>query len=184
MENLNITLWSGTTSTHNWQLIAHTKYNTQFLKLKHKQLLMLFCHLTTLIKVSSCCNLTLYMEHKLKSTHATFFPSIYLLPHSVFLIPRKIRFAPRTSHVTYPLVAHVTCPKIYIHGTITTRPLFFTVASQSFTNAPSQWRELCFFFSVTKACLHSRSPKGNDKVKNIGAKGTQEKKKITTVLLY
>jgi hypothetical protein len=32
LENLNIMLWIGTTSTHNRQLIAHTK----FLKLKHK----------------------------------------------------------------------------------------------------------------------------------------------------
>jgi hypothetical protein len=126
MENLNITVWSGTTSTHNRQLIAHTKYNTQFLKLKHKQLLMPFCHRTTLIKVSSCCNLTLYMEHKLKSTHATIFPSIYLLPHSVFLIPRKIRFAPRTSHVTYPLVAHVTCPKIYTWNHKDPAPVFYS----------------------------------------------------------
>jgi hypothetical protein len=76
-----------------------------------------------------------------------------------------------------------TCnmPKKYIHETIKTWPLFFTLASQSFTKhkfPPSQWEGIVFFFFLTKADLHSRSPKGNDKVKKIGAKGKQEKKTL------
>ncbi len=76
-----------------------------------------------------------------------------------------------------------TCnmPKKYIHGTVKTWPLSFTLASQSFTKhnfPPSEWEGIVFFFFGTKAYLHSRSRKGNDKVKNIGAKGKQEKKTL------
>jgi len=108
-----------------------------------------------------------------------FFPN---LPFASFSFPNThiIRFAPSTSHVTYPLVVHVTYPK-NIHGTIKTWPLFFTLASQSFTKhnfPPSQLEGILFFLFWTKADLHSRSPKGNDKVKNIGAKAKQEKKTL------
>jgi hypothetical protein len=77
-------------------------------------------------------------------------------------------------------------PKKYIHGTVKTWPLFFTLTSQSFTKhnfPPSEWEGIVFFFFGTKAYLHSRSRKGNDKVKNIGAKGKQEKKYYNSPLV-